>query len=100
MRHWIEELRMRAPPHPLLALCDNKCDLIDERQVRLEELRTFATEHLIENHKQTTAKEETGINEIFLEIAQRINKRKENLVSSFLPLNFSLDKYLNQARLS
>jgi GTPase SAR1 family protein len=56
-------------PDILIALVGNKSDLIEEAQVNTEEIYDYAKEIKAEICKETSAKDNLGINDLFLEIA-------------------------------
>ncbi|CDW88875.1 ras-related protein rab-22a [Stylonychia lemnae] len=77
-KNWIEDLRNNANvPDILVAMVGNKCDLTDEAEVALEEAISFARSVKAEIIKETSAKDATGISELFLEIAQKLYKKQK-----------------------
>ena len=74
---FVADLRQYAPSHLILALAGNKCDMYDKEEVTIEEGQDFRRQHSIEIFQQTSAKENTGIDELFQKIAKRINENKE-----------------------
>ena len=76
---WIEDLRQYAPPDTIIALAGNKCDLYNQEEVSIEEGREFQARYQIEVFQQTSAKENTGIEELFMKIALKIDKNKEQI---------------------
>ncbi len=78
-KKWISDLRQYAPAHIILALAGNKCDLYAQEEVTIEDGKHFQEEHQILIFQQTSAKENTGIDELFHEITQKIESNKINI---------------------
>ena len=78
---WINDLQNFAPPHIMIVLAGNKCDLYQEEEVSLEQGQEFAKLHNIEFFQQTSAKENQGINELFSRIAEKIHLNKETILA-------------------
>ena len=69
-KNWVQDLRENAnKPDILIALVGNKCDLTDKLEVVFEEAHTFAKSIKAEIIKETSAKDNNGINELFQDIA-------------------------------
>ena len=47
-RKWLNDLRQYAPPHIVIGLAGNKCDLYQQEEVSLEEAKHFQEENKIE----------------------------------------------------
>jgi len=68
-KNWIEDLRNNANvPDILIGMVGNKCDLTDKAEVAFEEAISFARSVRAEIIKETSAKDSTGISELFQEI--------------------------------
>ena len=80
--HWIKDVRANAPPHVIIALAGNKSDLYKDQEVSLAELQQFASKHNIELFNEASALQNTGINEIFQKIVQKIDDTKEIIINS------------------
>ena len=80
--HWIKDVRANAPPHIIIALCGNKSDLYQDQEVSLAELQQFASKHNIELFNEASALQNTGINEIFQKIVQKIDENKDTILNS------------------
>ncbi len=63
--YWIKDVKANAPAHLILALAGNKSDLYEKKQVPLQELQTYASRNHIDLYNETSAMNNTGINEIF-----------------------------------
>ena len=75
-KNWIEDLRNNANVQDLIiALVGNKCDMTERTEVNFEEAHTFAKEIRAEVIKETSAKDNNGINELFQEIANKLYKK-------------------------
>jgi len=70
MKRWVEELT-RFEPNAILAVAGNKCDLEETRQVSREEGRQYA-EQINAIFKETSAKRDENIEELFMEIGQAL----------------------------
>ena len=81
-RKWLNDLRQYAPPHLVIRLAGNKCDLYQQEEVSLEEAKHFQEENKIEVFQQTSAKENIGIEDLFkgllekLEVNKNLKKQK------------------------
>ncbi|OAF64900.1 Ras-related protein Rab-21 [Intoshia linei] len=68
---WIQELHKQASTDIVIALCGNKNDLVDEREVSKEEALKYAQEeNLI--FMETSSKSNHNVTEIFANIARKI----------------------------
>ena len=74
---WVKDLRNYAPSNIVIALAGNKSDLYANEEVSIQQGKEFALKNQIEIFQQTSAKEDTGINELFLKIAAKINRDKD-----------------------
>jgi len=70
-KRWIHELRTQAEPSIVIALCGNKKDLSDQRQVTEEEAKEYAEQEGLV-WCETSAKCGLGVNEMFDVIAKRL----------------------------
>jgi Ras-related protein Rab-5C len=70
-RNWIRELQRQADPSIVIALCGNKSDLAERRQVSQEEAKKYAEEEGL-MWGETSAKSGEGVNDIFLAIAKKL----------------------------
>ncbi|KAG2155698.1 GTP-binding protein RAB5 [Suillus clintonianus] len=68
---WIRELQRQADPSIVIALCGNKLDLSERRQVTEEEARKYANEEGL-LWSETSAKTGEGVNLIFNAIAKKL----------------------------
>ncbi|KAM9522643.1 ras-related protein Rab-22A [Oncorhynchus nerka] len=71
LKNWVKELRQHGPPNIVVAIAGNKCDLSDAREVSEKDAKDYADSiHAI--FVETSAKNAININEVFIEISQRI----------------------------
>lgn len=71
LKNWVKELRQHGPPNIVVAIAGNKCDLSDAREVTEKDAKDYADSiHAI--FVETSAKNSININEIFIQISQRI----------------------------
>ena len=68
---WMNLIKLNGPDNPKLILVGNKCDLINERQVSIEEGENFAKKHNIKFF-EASAKDGTNVNELFFYLANEI----------------------------
>jgi len=68
---WIRELQRQADPSIVIALCGNKTDLAERRQVSQEEAQKYAEEEGL-MWGETSAKSGEGVTEIFHAIAKKL----------------------------
>jgi small GTP-binding protein len=68
--YWSQKVKESAPNDIIIAICGNKSDLIDLEQVDEEEARKFANE-IGAMYCSTSAKNDYGINNLFLQIAKK-----------------------------
>ncbi|KAA0712716.1 Ras-related protein [Triplophysa tibetana] len=71
LKNWVKELRQHGPPNIVVAIAGNKCDLSDAREVLEKDAKDYADSiHAI--FVETSAKNAININEVFIQISQRI----------------------------
>jgi small GTP-binding protein len=68
---WLRDARMEADAHCTVYLVGNKSDLRPTRTVSQEEAEQFAKEHQLE-YVETSAADNTGIEEVFLKISESL----------------------------
>lgn len=66
-RTWIRELQRQADPSIVIALCGNKLDLAERRQVTQEEAKKYAEEEGL-MWGETSAKSGEGVSDIFVSL--------------------------------
>ena len=70
--HWLEEVSITACGNGIACLLvGHKTDLCTDREVSLDEARSFAIEHKME-YIETSAKTSECVDEAFLKLAERI----------------------------
>jgi len=70
-RSWVRELQRQADPSIVIALCGNKTDLENRRQVSQEEAKKYAAEEGL-MWGETSAKSGEGVSDIFTAIANKL----------------------------
>lgn len=79
LQRWIEEVRRYTTSTVILALVGNKADLDEERQVQEQEV--FAMKEVIPEilfSIETSAKENTNIEQVFYNIAKELKERTDS----------------------
>ncbi|XP_064640522.1 ras-related protein Rab-22A-like [Lineus longissimus] len=85
LKGWIKELQRYGPPNLLVALCGNKCDLGDLREVTFEDAKAFSEScHSI--FLETSAKTGQNVNELFIEISRSLPAEIQDKNSSLVRL--------------
>ena len=54
--HWIKDIRQNAPGHIILALAGNKCDMLENQEISLEDTKQFTMKHGITVYNECSAK--------------------------------------------
>ena len=73
---WIEDCRNQSPKTIFIVLVGNKCDLEDKRQVTYEEGKELADKNEL-LFFESSAKEGTNVDDIFVNSAKEISKKLE-----------------------
>jgi small GTP-binding protein len=73
LKAWAEELRNRGPSDIVIAVCGNKLDLEEARQVTLQEAKDFA-EEIGAFCIETSARDDANVESMFVELAKRLPK--------------------------
>eukprot|EP01132_Coremiostelium_polycephalum_P004191 gene4191-5246_t len=83
VKDWVEELRANIHEDIIIVVCGNKIDKPDERRVKREIAKSFADE-IKAVYFETSAKENLGIEMMFLEIAKKLLLKNipHNLITS------------------
>ena len=69
--YWYPQVKENAPENAIIALVESKCDLKDDYNVDMDELSSYA-EKINAIFKETSAKDDFGITELFEEIGNKI----------------------------
>ena len=77
--YWVEQVKETSPKNIILAIIANKADLIENEQVDEEEAREFAQKNNA-LFALTSAKNNYGINDLFLEIAKKYTGIDSSLI--------------------
>lgn len=72
---WIEDVKRYAGPNIVQCIIGNKKDMEHLREVNLSEAKAFAQHHGMVDAIETSAKENTNIEELFMEIAKELKKK-------------------------
>ena len=80
----------KAPANIILTLVGNKCDLEGQRQVKLDEATEYA-KTLGLQYYEVSAKQDIGIEKLFVEIAKLLPKESMNKKKNTLNLKKPVD---------
>ncbi|KAF4527423.1 hypothetical protein B566_EDAN015943 [Ephemera danica] len=76
VKNWVKELRKMLGQEVALSIVGNKIDLEKDRNVQVEEAEQYATS-VGAKHFHTSAKRNEGIEELFVELSQRMLERAQ-----------------------
>jgi len=71
VKEWVEELKANIQEEIIMVVCGNKIDLQNKRQVKRETAKQFADE-IKAIYFETSAKDNEGIEQMFLEVAKKL----------------------------
>eukprot|EP01018_Ginkgo_biloba_P000971 Gb_11893 [translate_table: standard] len=80
--NWVKELREMASKSIILAIAANKSDLVRSQRIDLQEGERYA-ESIGAKHFVTSAKLNTGIEEVFIDIATRALEKRKSSIEGF-----------------
>ena len=75
LKTWLNEIKQKAPQNIVIIIVANKSDLVEQEQVDFMEAKSYADNENC-RLRMTSAKDGTGIRELFLDIAHELNKGK------------------------
>mmetsp|Transcript_19191 Transcript_19191/g.31414 ORF Transcript_19191/g.31414 Transcript_19191/m.31414 type:complete len:196 (+) Transcript_19191:171-758(+) len=75
-KNWVKELQRQGNANIVISLAGNKADLATKRKVSTEEAQAYAEENGI-LFKETSAKTNQNVKEVFVEIAQKLPRTVE-----------------------
>ena len=77
-KNWIKDLRENANvPDIVIAVVGNKCDMTDKQEISVEDAHSMAKGIQAEIVREVSAKDNQGINELFMEIATKLYKKQK-----------------------
>ncbi len=77
LKRWVKELKLHGPPDILIAIVGNKSDLSGNRKVSFNQAKAYADE-INALCIETSAKTNSNINELFINISNQIPEQKKN----------------------
>ncbi|CAH1265941.1 RAB43 [Branchiostoma lanceolatum] len=72
---WLEDVKKYAGPHVVKQLVGCKRDLEEMREVNVTEAKSFAVQNSMFDALETSAKEDTNVEECFIRIAKELKKQ-------------------------
>ena len=72
---WLASVKENAPKHCYVTLVGNKTDLLEQVEVPYREGKQFAEENSFPSFMETSAKDGTGIQELFKHMAHEVSTR-------------------------
>jgi len=97
--YWLEELKKNAPEGIKIAVAANKSDLVEKEEIPMSAAQKYATENNASFHS-TSAKEGTGIKELFITIAKNLGRLPSSPAATDGSVFFVLIVNFRQSRLS
>lgn len=76
LKSWVRELQQLGPENIVLAVCGNKSDMEDKREVSKEDAQAYANE-IGAIFAETSAKQNKGVSDVFMELSRRLPKQQE-----------------------
>ena len=75
LKNWVRELQQLGPENIVIAVCGNKADMEDKREVSKEEAKAYADE-IGAIFLETSAKNNKGVQDVFMELSRRLPKQQ------------------------
>lgn len=85
MNKWLEELKKNMSEDLIIHIVGSKCDLAPEkRKVPLSQAQDYVRDELKEDYgvHEVSAKEDQGVDELFLQLSRQLVERKERIERS------------------
>lgn len=79
LEFWLKSLRNNINKEIVIFLIGNKCDKLEEREVKEEEIKKFCEEKELQ-YFLTSAKENIEIKQVFLAMGRKIKKNIQNSI--------------------
>jgi Ras-related protein Rab-5C len=96
-KSWVKELQRKGERDTVLALVGNKTDLKDKRKVDSDEAREFARENNM-LYFETSAKEGTGVEKVFQEVAKKVPRQAQTKRADVVPLRGPENNTTNETK--
>ena len=75
-KNWINDLKANANiPDILIAVVGNKCDMAEDMKVSIEDARRLGEDAKAEIVKETSAKDNNGVQDLFQDVARRLLRK-------------------------
>jgi Ras-related protein Rab-22 len=91
LKNWVRELQQLGPENIVIAICGNKCDLEDKREVDMMEAKSYADE-INALFLETSAKANRNVQELFQDISKRLPAPAEPVFDATMDLKKSSNK--------
>ena len=73
---WMREIEENSSQNILIFLVSNKCDMADEEMVSIKQAMEYAKKIKASGFRQTSAKENIGIEELFQQVAEKLAQKQ------------------------
>jgi len=85
LKNWVRELQQLGPENIVIAVCGNKCDLEDKREVSTAEANAYA-EEIDALCIETSAKLNKGVQDLFVDISRKLPQPQESNIGEVADL--------------